>query len=144
MSLALCATALLVMGSIVAGCDDSPAAPSAASIAGTWDAVFQGVVQGTGTTQTDDLTINLSQSGSTIGGFLRFSPRFEAIDIPLTTGRLVGRELTYSAATTRQGCEFQVEAELTLDPSGTRIEGSQTQSNCEGTAVGRVTATKRR
>lgn len=143
MSTALRATALMVAWISLVGCTDSPIAPDPADVSGTWDAVFQGIVQGAGTTQTDDITMTLSQSGSTVGGFLRFSPRFEAIDVPLTAGQLEGGRLRFAAAVSRSGCDFRVEAELTLDPSGTRLEGSQTQANCEGTAVGRVTATKR-
>ena len=40
-------------------------------------------------------------------------------------------------------CEARVDAELTVDPSGSRLAGSQTQSTCEGTAIGQVSATKR-
>ena len=134
--------ALMLAGGLLGGC--GPTAPSAVSITGTWDATFEGIVQGVGTTQRDDFTMNLSQSGTTVRGFLRFSPNFDAIDVPITAGRINGSQLTYSAVTSLgQGCEARVDAAMTVDPSGTRIEGSQTQSNCEGTAVGQVTATKR-
>ncbi len=135
--------ALMLTGGLLGGCGGGPTAPDAVSVAGTWDATFAGIVQGVGTTQTDDFTMNLSQSGTTVGGFLRFSPNFDAIDVSLTAGQIDGSRLTYSAVTSLAGCEVRVDADLTLDSSGTRIEGSQTQVTCEGTAVGRVTATKR-
>ena len=133
----------MLTGCLLGGCSGGPTAPQGVSVAGTWDATFEGIVQGVGTTQTDDFTMNLSQSGTTVGGFLRFSPNFDAIDAPLTAGRINGSRLTYSAVTSLAGCELRVDADLVLDPLGTRIEGSQTQSTCEGTAVGQVTARKR-
>ncbi len=136
--------AVMLTGCLLGGCDGGPTAPGAVSVAGTWDATFEGIVQGVGTTQTDDFTLNLSQSGTTVGGFLRFSPNFDSIDVPLTAGRINGSRLTYTAVTSLgQGCEVRVDADMTVDSSGTRLEGSQTQATCEGTAVGQVTATKR-
>ena len=136
--------ALILMCGLLGGCGSSPTAPSVESVSGTWDATFEGLVQGTGTTQTDDITMELRQSGTTVRGFLRFSPNFDAIDVPLTAGRINGSRFTYSAVTSLYpGCQVRVDGEVIVDPSGTRLEGSQTQSNCEGTAVGQVTATKR-
>ena len=135
---------LILIGGLLGGCGGGPAAPTAVDVSGTWDATFAGIVQGAGTTQTDDVRMELSQSGTSVGGFLRFSPNFEAIDVPITTGRLMGNRLTYLAVTSMYpGCEVRVEAELIVDPSGMRMEGSQTQSNCEGTAVGQLAATRR-
>ena len=137
-------TALILACGLLGGCGGSPVSPTAVDVAGTWDATFAGIVQGAGTTQTDDVRMELSQSGTSVGGFLRFSPNFEAIDVSITTGRLMGNRLTYLAVTSMYpGCEVRVEAELIVDPSGTRMEGSQTQSNCEGTAVGQLAATRR-
>ena len=134
--------ALILAGSLLGGCGGGPTAPTAVDVSGTWDASFAGIVQGGGTTQTDDFIMELSQSGATVSGFLRHS---DAIDVPITAGRITGSRLTYSAVTTLgQECEVRVDAEITVDPLGTRMEGSQTQSTCEGTAVGQVTATKRR
>ncbi len=136
------AALMILSGGLLAGCGGGPAAPTAVDVSGTWDATFEGIVQGAGTTQTDDFTMELSQSGTTVSGFLRHS---DAIDVPITAGRITGSRLTYSAVTTLgQECEVRVDAEITVDPSGTRMEGSQTQSTCGGTAVGQVTATKRR
>ena len=133
--------ALILTGGLLGGCDGSPAAPGTVNVTGTWDASFEGIVQGVGTTQNDDFTMELSQSGPIVRGFLRFS----SVDAPITAGRISESQLTYSAVTSLgQGCEARVDADTTVDPSGIRIEGSQTQSTCEGTAVGRVVATKRR
>lgn len=135
--------AVILTGGLFGGC--GPNAPSAVDVSGTWDATFEGIVQGAGTTQTSTITMELSQSGTTVSGFLRFSPGFEDIDTTITAGHIVGSRLTYSATTSLgQGCEARVDADVTVDPSGTRLEGSQTQSTCEGTAVGQSTATKRR
>jgi len=132
-----------LLGCLLGGCGGSPAAPDAVTVSGTWDATFEGIVQGAGTTQTDDVMLQLDQTGTRVSGFLRFSPNFEAIDVPIVEGRVDGRRLTYSAVTTLGNCELRADAELSLDPSGTRLNGSQTQSNCEGTAVGQITATRR-
>lgn len=142
---AILAAAVMFTGGVLGGCSGGPTAPEVVSVTGTWDAIFDGIVQGAGTTQRDDLTMNLSQSGTTVRGSLRYSPNFDAIDVPLITGRIDGRRLTYSAVTSLgpSGCEVRVDADLTLNPSGTRMEGAQTQSTCEGTAVGQVAATKR-
>ena len=128
---------------LLGGCGSTPTAPDPVSVSGTWEATFEGIVQGAGTTQHDDFTMELTQSGTAVSGFLRFG--FESIEVPITAGRINGRRLTYSAVTVLgPGCEVRVEAELTVDASVTRLEGSQTQSTCEGTAIGQVTATKRR
>ena len=137
--------AVILAGSLFDGCGGGPVTPTAVDVSGTWDATFEGIVQGAGTTQTSDFTMELSQSGTTVSGFLLFSPNFDAIETPITAGRIDGSRLTYSAVTSLgPGCEARVNAEVTVDPSGTRLEGSQTQSTCEGTAVGQMTATKRR
>ena len=136
--------ALILAGGLLGGCSGSPTAPTTESVSGTWDATFEGIVQGAGTTQHDDFTMELSQSGTTVRGVLRFSPNFDAIDTPITAGQINGSRLTYTAVTSLgPGCEARVDAELTVDPSGMRLEGSQTQTTCEGTAVGQVIATKR-
>ncbi len=137
--------AVILAGSLFDGCGGGPVTPTAVDVSGTWDATFEGIVQGAGTTQIDDFTMVLSQSGTTVSGFLRFSPNFDAIDTPITAGRIDGSRFTYSAVTSLgPGCQVRVDAEVTVDSSGTRMEGSQTQSTCERTAVGQMTATKRR
>jgi hypothetical protein len=127
----------LLLGCLLNGCGGSPTAPDAVHVSGTWDATFEGTVQGAGTTQTDDVAMHLDQTGNRITGFLRFAPNFEAIDVPIIEGRVDGRRLTYSAVTLLGNCEFRADAALSLDPSGTRLDGSQTQSK---TARGRLSA----
>ena len=81
----------------------------------------------------------LSQTGTTVRGVLRFS----SIEVPIE-GQITGNRLTYSGVTSLgPGCEARVDADLTVDPSGTRLNGSQTQATCEGTAVGQLSGTKR-
>jgi hypothetical protein len=64
------------------------------------------------------------------------------VEFPITEGQINGNLLTYSALYLGPRCEARVDAELTVDASVTRLERSQTQSTCEGTALGQVTATK--
>jgi hypothetical protein len=107
-------------------------------VTGTWEARFSGKVQGKGTSQDDTLVMELTQDGSTVKGTLRFKGLETSFPI---TGKVKGRTFSYSAkASVGPNCEASVAAETTVDDSGKRMEGSQTQSNCEGTAVGRVTA----
>jgi len=136
-------TTWMLAACLLVGCSSAPTAPDPVSVSGTWEASFEGVVQGAGTTQHDDLTMELTQSGTAVSGVLRFG--LESIEAPITGGRINGSLLTYSAVVLlRPKCEARVDAEVTVNASATRLEGSQTQSTCEGTAVGRVTATKRR
>ncbi len=127
---------------LLGGCSGTPTQPDPVSVSGTWQAAFEGIVQGAGTTQTDDITMELTQSGTAVSGVLLFG--FEALEAPITEGRIDGSLLTYTAVLPVPGCEFRVEAEVTIDAPATRLEGSQTQSTCEGTAVGRIVATKQR
>ena len=83
--------ALILGGSLLGGCGGGPTAPTAVDVSGTWDASFAGIVQGAGTTQTDDFTMELSQSGTTVSGFLRHS---DAIDVPITAGRITAGRIT--------------------------------------------------
>ena len=134
-------TTWMLTACLLGGCSSAPTTPGPMSLSGTWEATFEGVVQGAGTTQHDDFTMELTQSGTSFSGVLRFG--FESIEVPITEGRINGSLLTYSAVTLLgPGCEVRVDAELTVDASATRLEGSQTQSTCEGTAVGQVTAMK--
>ena len=136
-------TTWMLTACLLSGCSGAPTALDPVNVSGTWGAAFEGVVQGAGTTQRDDFTMELTQSGTAVSGVLRFG--FESIDVPITEGRINGSLLTYSAVTLLgPGCEDRVDAELTVNASATRLEGSQTQSTCEGTAVGRLTAIKRR
>jgi hypothetical protein len=63
--------------------------------------------------------------------------------IPLT-GNVDGFNLTYRATVTLPpACDVNIEADTVVDAAGTQFSGPQTQSTCEGTAVGEVRATKR-
>jgi hypothetical protein len=110
-------------------------------VAGTWEARFSGKVQGKGTSQNDTLVMELTQDGSTVKGTLRFKGL--ATSFPIA-GKVKGRTFSYSAkASVGPNCEASVVAETTVDEVAAQFEGSQTQSNCEGTAVGRVTAVRK-
>jgi hypothetical protein len=126
----------------ISSCGDNPASPSdSRSVAGTWDARFEGTVQGQGTPQTDTIVLELQQSGSAVTDTLRFQGL--ALAIPLT-GEVRGSTLRYTAtALLGPNCPGTVSAEATIAASNAAFSGSQTQSTCEGTAVGQVTATRR-
>jgi hypothetical protein len=110
-------------------------------VSGVWDARFEGTVTGRGTSQTDDLSMELSQSGSSVTGSLRFS----GLDISFpVSGTVTGNRFDYRSSVTLEGCELRLEARTVIDPGGLRFSGDQTQASCEGTATGRVEATKRR
>ena len=107
-------------------------------VTGTWEARFSGTVQGKGTSQDDTLMMELTQDGSTVKGTLRFKGLETSFPI---AGKVKGKTFSYSAkASVGPNCEASVVAETTVDDVAGRFEGSQTQSNCEGTAVGRITA----
>jgi hypothetical protein len=108
-------------------------------LSGTWDARFEGTVTGQGTIQTDDISMELSQSGSSVAGTLRFS----GLDLSFPiSGQVDGNRFDYRSSATLDGCELRLEARTVIDSSGRRFSGDQTQSSCEGTAIGRVEATK--
>ena len=110
-------------------------------VTGTWEVRFSGKVQGKGTSQDDTLVMELSQDGSSVRGTLRFKGLETTFPIK---GEVKARTFTYSAkASVGPNCEATVVAETTVDDVAGRFEGSQTQSNCEGTAVGRVTAVRK-
>jgi cytoskeletal protein CcmA (bactofilin family) len=110
-------------------------------VTGTWQARFSGKVQGKGTSQDDTLVLELTQDGSTVKGTLRFKGLETSFPI---AGKVKGRTLIYSAkGNVGPNCEASVVGEATVDDVAGRFEGSQTQSNCEGTAVGRVTAVRK-
>ena len=109
-------------------------------VTGTWVARFSGKVQGKGTSQDDTLVMELTQDGSTVKGTLRFTGLETSFSI---NGQVKGKTFSYSGkARIGPNCDATVVAETTVDDAGGRFEGSQTQSNCEGTAVGRVAAVR--
>lgn len=129
-----------VLALLAAGCGQNPVGPEAGTgVTGTWDARFQGTVQGQGTSQIDSFVMELRQSGSSVTGTLRLS----GLDLTVpVSGEVEATTFTYSArALLAPGCEAVVRAETTVDI--TRFSGSQTQSTCDGTAVGQVSATRR-
>lgn len=109
-------------------------------VTGTWEVRFSGKVQGKGTSQDDTLGMVLTQDGSTVKGTLRFTGLETSFPI---TGKVKGKTFSYSAkASIGPNCEATVVAETIVDDVAGRFGGSQTQSNCEGTAVGRVAAVR--
>ena len=114
---------------------------SQTNVTGTWDAEFSGIVQGAGTSQTDEFVIEVRQDGSNVTGTLLV----RGLDMPLTlSGEVQGTTLTYTVkGSLGPTCEVTVKAETTIDATTGRMRGTQTQSTCEGTAVGQITAVRR-
>ena len=109
-------------------------------VTGTWEARFSGKVQDKGTSQDDTLVMELTQDGSNVKGTLHFKGLETSFPI---VGKVTGKTFSYSAkASLGPNCDATVVAETTVDDGGSRFQGSQTQSNCEGTAVGRVAAVR--
>ena len=110
-------------------------------VTGTWEARFEGTVEGRGTRQTDTFVLELRQSGTTVTGRVRTSG--STLELVLE-GEVRGGSFTYTArARLSPGCEVELRAETTLEADGSRWSGGQTQSTCEGKAVGRVAAARR-
>ena len=129
-----------VISIAASSCDGTGPDEVHSDVSGAWDARFEGTVTGRGTSQTDDISMVLSQSGSTVTGILRFS----GLDISFpVTGTVTGNRFDYRSSVTLEGCELRLEAHTVIDSSGRRFSGDQTQSSCEGTATGRVEAMKR-
>ena len=134
------AVALPLLG-VLTACG-GPAAPTRieTNVTGTWDATFSGTVQGRGTSQRDTLVMELRQVGTNVTGTLRF----QGLELPFPlSGAVSGTSFTFtSRASFSPTCEATVVAVTTVDAAG-RLTGSQTQANCEGTAIGQVTAVRR-
>jgi len=124
------------------GVNHAQAIPTDVEVTGIWEARFSGTVEGSGTPHDDSLVMELKQKGSKVTGTLRF----EGLDLTFPIfGKVTGTTFTYaSKATLSPNCEATVTAETTVDAASCSFTGSQTQKNCEGTAVGRVTAVRRR
>jgi hypothetical protein len=131
-------TFLLVWG----GVNFAQAIPTDVQVSGTWSGRFSGTVEGLGTAQDDALVMELKQKGSKVTGTLRF----EGLDLTFPVfGNVTGTTFTYtSKAMLSPNCEATITAETTVDALTRSFKGSQTQKNCEGTAVGVVTAVRRR
>ena len=115
--------------------------PAEVNVTGTWDASFSGTVKRTGTSQDDTFVMELKQEGTKVTGTLRFKGL--NLDFPVS-GKIAGTTFTYtSKAMLSPDCEASLAAETTIDESSRKFKGSQTQTTCEGTAVGKVTALRK-
>jgi hypothetical protein len=110
-------------------------------VSGTWEGEFSGTVERTGTSQHDTFVMELKQEGPKVTGTIRFKGL--DMNFPLS-GKVAGTTFIYtSKAMLSSDCEASLAAETILDDSSRKFNGSQTQTNCEGTAVGQVTAVRR-
>jgi hypothetical protein len=111
------------------------------NVAGTWDAYFSGTVKGQRTPHDDTIVMELKQNGSIVKGTLRF----KGLDVSFpVAGKVEGRTFTYSSkSSVGPNCDATVVGEVSVDEAANRFQGSQTQSNCEGTAEGKITAVRR-
>lgn len=114
---------------------------SQVNVSGTWDAEFSGMVQGAGTSQRDEFVIEVRQDGSNVTGTLLV----RGFDMPFTlSGAVQGTTFRYTVkGSLGPTCGVTVEAEATIDAATGHMRGKQTQSTCEGTAVGQITAVRR-
>jgi len=116
-------------------------APPDVNVTGTWSASFSGTVERMGTRQDDTFVMEIKQEGSRITGTLRFKGL--DMDLPVS-GKIVGTTFNYtSKAKLGPNCEASLAAETTIDGSSRKFKGTQTQTTCEGTAVGEVTAVRK-
>ncbi len=122
-----------------------PAVHPVLSVAGDWDGQFDGTIVErsdggrVGESQTDIILFSLRQSGSAVTGELVFGAGWPyELRAPLTS-TLAGKRFNYRAELQVDDCLLVVEAETTLNPMANKFSGGQTQSNCEGRAVGRIT-----
>jgi len=115
--------------------------PTNVRVSGTWDGNFSGLVEGAGTSQTDTFVMELKQDGSNVKG----SIRFKGLDLSFpVSGNVKATTFTYTAKSNiSPKCEFTLVGEMIVNESTNRMKGSQTQTNCEGTAKGEVTAVRR-
>ena len=99
------------------------------------------MVEGTGTSQTDTFVLELEQDGSSVKG----SIRFKGLDFSFpVSGTVAATTFSYTAkGNISAKCEFTLAGETVVNESTNRMKGSQTQTNCEGTAKGEVTAVRR-
>ena len=110
-------------------------------VSGTWDGNFSGLVEGTGTSQTDTFVMELKQHGSSVKGYIRFKGLDFSVPV---SGTVAATTFTYTArAKISPKCEVTITGETVVNETTNRMKGSQTQTNCEGTAKGEVTAVRR-
>ena len=132
---------LLIIVILCNGVSDAKSTGADVQVSGTWDARFDGTVEKTKTSQDDTFIIELKQDGSKVTGTLRF----EGLDVSLpVVGKVEGNTFSYtSKAMVGPDCELKVVGKTIVEETTGRMNGSQTQANCEGTAVGQVTAVRR-
>lgn len=118
-------------------------------VAGDWDGQFAGTIVERSDggrvreSQTDSIVFFLRQSGSEVTGEVVFGEGWPyELRVPLA-GIVAENRFTYRAERQLDGCSLIVEGETTLNPPANEFSGEQTQSNCEGKAVGRITAIKK-
>ena len=119
------------------------------SVAGDWDGQFDGTIVErsdggrVGESQISSFVISLRQSGSSVTGeFIYGEGRSDEFRL-LLRGTVEGNQFNYRAELKADDCLLIVEAETTLNSMANEFSGDQTQSSCEGRAVGRVTCIKR-
>lgn len=102
---------------------------------------FEGSCEGNGTPHDDTFVMELKQEGSKVTGMLRF----EGLDLDFrVSGKVTGTAFSYtSKARLNQNCEAAIAGATTVEAGSGKFKGSQTQTNCEGTAVGQVIAVRR-
>lgn len=85
--------------------------------------------------------MELKQEGSKVTGTLRF----EGLDLDFrVSGSVTGTSFSYtSKARLNPNCEATIAGATIVDAASGKFKGSQTQTTCEGTAVGQVTAVLR-
>lgn len=136
---------------LVACGGNGPTSPTetTVSVAGTWDVIFNGtVVQRNdggplGTPQSGVWVYEFQQSGSSVTGSLVGNEgRPDEARLPMT-GTVTGNTFTYRLDATISGCAVSFTGDTTVNSAGDRFTGTQTQANCEGTAQGQVTGTRR-
>ena len=115
--------------------------PNEVQVAGTWDAQFEGTVEGKGTRQDDSIIMELKQKGSKVTGIARV----HGLDLKLQiSGEVAGTTFTYTIkGMLNPNCEASIFATTTVEAGSGKFKGSQTQTTCEGTARGQVTAVRR-
>jgi hypothetical protein len=115
--------------------------PTDVKVAGTWDAHFSGKVEGKGTPHDDNFVMTLKQDGSKVTGTLRF----EGLNLTFpVSGNVTGTAFVYtSKAKLGPDCEAKLAGETIVEAASGSLRGSQTQTSCEGTAIGEVTAVRR-
>ena len=119
------------------------------SVAGDWDGQFNGTIVErwdggwVGGSQIDSFVFSLRQSGSSVTGeVISGEGRSDELRLPLS-GTVKGYQFNYRAELQVDGCLLITAAETTLNPMANEFSGDQTQSSCEGRAVGRITCIKR-